>query len=219
MARRHLSRKQIAAGFGGKRAKSSTRRRRSSTPRKHRRRRYARNPVAAVAAAPRRRSRRSARTVGRYVRRRASRAGGMITGVVTRDIVPAAIGGAGALALDMLWPHLTFLPEQLQTGPLAPVTRIAGALAIGVVGGMIAGRRFGTMMTIGAMVPTFYDIGKGYLAAAVPTPPPQGTAPAPTAAVHGYAPLGWTSPARLAGYGPLDGYAPVGGYAPIDGYA
>ena len=204
MAKRHLSRKQIAAGFGGKRAKASTRRRSSrSRPRSHRR--PARNPV--VSAAPtKRRRRRSAATIGRYVRRRASRGGGMIMGVVSRDIVPAAIGGAGALALDMLWPHLSFLPAQLQTGPMVPVVRLAGALAIGVVGGMIAGRRVGTMMTIGAMVPTFYDIGKGYIAAAAPPPPA-------TPAVHGYAPLGWTSPARLAGYAPtMDGYAPVSDY-------
>jgi len=211
MARRHLSRKQIAAGFGGKRAQASTRRRRSSRnskPRRSSRRSYARNPI--VSAAPKKRRRRSARTIGRYVRRRASRSGGLIMGVVSRDIVPAAIGGAGALALDMLWPHLTFLPEPLQTGPMVPVVRLAGALAIGVVGGMIAGRRVGTMMTIGAMVPTFYDIGKGYIAAAAPPPPPPATP-----AVNGYAPLGWPSPARLAGYAPLNGYAPVSDYQEV----
>lgn len=212
---RHLTRKQIAAGFGGKRAQSSLRGRRSSSrrrkasssPRRHRS--HARNPVAVTAAPSKRRRRRSAGTIARFVRRRSSRASGMIGGIVSRDFVPAAIGGAGALALDMLWPHLSFLPAQLQTGAMVPVTRIAGALAIGAVGSMIVNKRFGTMMAIGAMVPTFYDIGKGYLAASLPPP----AVPAATVPVNGYAPLGWSSPARLAGYAPLDGYAPVSDYA------
>jgi hypothetical protein len=129
----------------------------------------------------------------------------MLGGVLTKDLLPAAVGAGGALALDMLWPHLP-LPAALQAGPMVIPTRLAGAVAVGIVGGMIAGKRFGTMMTIGAMMPTIYDIAKGYIAANNPAPAPSGAPPAPHAQLQGYAPLdglGWPSPARMAGYAPL----------------
>src|SRR5215472_9595903 len=162
VARRKLSAKQIAAGFGGKRAKSASRSHRKnprrgrshhrrSSSRSHRRR----NPTSAPASHGHRR---------RRVRQ-------VLGGIVTRDLVPAAVGATGALALDMLWPHLDFIPSQFQTGPLAPFVRIGAALLVGMAGGMIVNKRFGTMMTVGAVIPTLVDIGKGYIAAAAPLPP------------------------------------------------
>ena len=195
--------------------------------RRHRRTiRARRNPVARrrrAAAAPVRRRRYSRRSAIAAVigRRRRSRSGlmGSASSFLSNDIVPAAIGAGGALALDMVWPHLTFLPPQLQSGPLTPVVRIAGAVGLGVVAGMVAGSRIGRNVAMGALTVTAYDIIKGYMAASMPAPvptPAQSSLP-PSAGVSGYAPrlagyapsdgLGWINPARNAGA--MSGYAPA----------
>jgi hypothetical protein len=191
--------------FGKKRSRSSSsRRRRRSRPHVTYARRNPPTRSVSLASAPRRR--RSARTLIRYARRRASSPG--VTGFIGNDLLPAAIGAGGALAMDMIWPHLTFLPESLQTGPLLPVTRIGAALAIGFGIGMVGGTRMGRAATVGALTVTAYDMAKGYLAA---NAAPPASPAASDNGTSGYAPqLGWRNPARDAG--PLryrvSGYAP-----------
>lgn len=134
-------------------------------------------------------------------------------GFIKRDLFPAGLGAGGALAIDMIWPHLTFLPPQMQSGTLAPVTRVGLAVGVGVVAGMIGGKRIGAAVTLGAITVTGYDIIKGYMAANIPPPAPAVTSDA----MNGYAPMGWISPARDAGGNRLMGYAPMNGYAPMRG--
>lgn len=145
--------------FGGRRARRLTRnprrRRRYHAMRRNPRRvrRFRRNPSFARARA--------------YVR--GARFPTTVGGIMDM-IIPASIGAAGALALDMAWGSLP-LPATLTTGTLAPVTRIAGAIGIGVVVGMVAGRRNGALAGAGALTVTMYDLIKPYVASAFPQVP------------------------------------------------
>lgn len=164
-----------------------------------------RNPIATAASPqPIRRSRR--RRIGTYIaaaRRRFSRRGGSRGGFVgeimsfaKNDLVPAGIGAGGALALDMLWPHLP-LPAALQSGPMVPLVRIAGAVGVGMAVSAVAGRSMGRQAMAGALVVTLYDIAKDMMANALPAPA------ATSAYVSGMGvyndQLGYISPAYNAG--------------------
>ncbi len=124
--------------------------RRGTNPRRRRRRHSNRRRVMRVgrhyrarSINPRRRRRTNRRRMGRRVharvRRYGRRAFASITGrgIVGQYIVPAGLGGVGALGLDIAWgyaaPHL---PAQLQTGWLSLAAK--SALVIGGV--MLVGR-------------------------------------------------------------------------------
>jgi len=120
-------------------AKRGRGRRRHSNPRKRRRRHVAR------ASAPRRRRRiafsRRVRRANPIMRRRHHfrrrrrnprfSMGGMKQSVVS-VAVPALIGGAGAVGLDLAWGYgASYLPAQLQTGWASTAAKVAAALGIG----------------------------------------------------------------------------------------
>lgn len=141
------------------------RRRRTARRSTRSRRYYARNPIS--------RRRYSRARSGGFFRRSASRAGGFLEKYGFDTVLPATVGAAGALALDMAWGYLP-IPASLQTGPLAPVVRLAGAFGIGLTAGMIGGRKFGRDVTAGATVVTLYDLLKGWLKTQYPALPLQG---------------------------------------------
>lgn len=156
--------------------------------------RVRRNPVAVAApySAPRRRRRSSRRTVARarsyYRRARSSNFGQFLSST----LIPASVGAAGALALDMAWGRLP-IPDNLKSGPLAPLVRIAGAVAIGYGVSAIAGKKFGDEAMAGAVTVTLYDLMKSYMAPSVPATPAS-----VSAFVDG---LGYNTAARGAGLG------------------
>ena len=101
---------------------------------------------------------------GRQLRyRRPNPVGGFFGDFIQGALMPAAIGGAGALGLDVVMGVLP-LPEQLKSGPLRPVTRIAGAVALGAVASMITDRKTAEQIAAGALVVVLYDTMKGFLA-------------------------------------------------------
>lgn len=179
--RRTLSAKQRKY-FGPKRRKSRTRRtvaRRNpvsvasfgSPVRKSRRRRYGRR-VASKARS--------------YYRRRAGGRG--FGGFFTSTIIPAAVGGAGALLLDMAWGKLP-IPDALKSGPFAPLARIGLAVGVGYGVGMVAGKKYGNEAMAGALIVTAYDLIKNVV---VPSIPVAAVAPAS---------VGYYSAAKGAGMG------------------
>jgi hypothetical protein len=116
--------------------------------RKRRRKAHARTRVRASNPRPRRRRRihyrrraRRANPIMRrrhhYVRRRrrASNPRLSLRGVqhqVMSTVVPAAIGGVGAVGLDLAWGYgASYLPAQMQTGWGATVSKLGAALLIG----------------------------------------------------------------------------------------
>lgn len=76
---------------------------------------------------------------------------------LTAAVVPAAIGGAGAVGLDILLAYLP-LPATLQSGWGNYATKIAGSFAVGYLGGMALGKEKGHLITAGALTVSLYTI-------------------------------------------------------------
>jgi len=127
-----------------KRRRKTTKRRRTTTT-------VRRNPVA------RKRTRRSP------VRR--SGMGGLFN-----SLVPAAIGGAGALGLDIAFGLLP-LPANVKTGPLAPAAKIGGAILLGMVARRVTNKKTGDMVAAGAITVAVYSAVRGLFQKFVPNVP------------------------------------------------
>lgn len=152
-ARRAMSALQ-ASYFGKRRSRRRTTALVSNpAPRRHRRRRRA---LGAVASAPRRHRRRSIR---RSMSGRVQRLRGFNTKSFLSDtLMPSAIGAAGALGVDVVlgFAH-PYLPAFMTTGIGVPLTKIAGAVGLGMVAGMVADRRVGEQVMAGAITVVLYN--------------------------------------------------------------
>jgi hypothetical protein len=124
-------------------AKKSTKRRRRYAVTASKRRKYRRNP---------------GRGLGKF----------SMQGFAKNTLMPSAIGAAGALGLDILIGFLP-LPANLKTGPMRSVVRIAGAVALGIVAGMVVKKETAANIAAGAVTVTLYDVLKGAVQTAMPT--------------------------------------------------
>lgn len=147
-------------GGGGKRRKSGRR--------KTRRTARAAGPVA-------RRVRRSARKARRAVRRFASNRSGSFSLkpniFIKETLIPSAIGGAGALLVDVAWGAIPFIPANLKTGALAPLVKGAAAVAIGLAASKVAGKKIGGQVVSGYLTVLAYNMLKGMVQKAMPSLP------------------------------------------------
>jgi hypothetical protein len=114
-------------------------RRRKLNPRASRRRRYHRNPLGM---------------------------GSLSVKGIVGQLVPAAYGAGGAIALNLALSYLP-LPDVLKTGWPRHLTRLAGAMAVGMAARKFLGRR-GDAVGFGALTVVVYDIVKGLIATASP---------------------------------------------------
>lgn len=92
------------------------------------------------------------------------------TGILSdfkQAFVPSAIGGGGALLLDVALGILP-LPAQMKVGPMAPIVRIGGAVALGAVAGMVVSRRTANQIAAGALTVTLYDLAKDFIVKTMP---------------------------------------------------
>ncbi len=162
----------------GRFVKNARRRRRNPialNPRRKRRR----NPIAAVAAVnPRRRRRRNPIALAVNPRRRRHRnpialnprkrryrrhnprvagLGAFKPRAILNTLIPAGIGAIGAIGLDVALSYVP-LPAQFQSGLWKNVTRIVGAVGLGVVAGMVVGRQKGQQVALGALTVASYTI-------------------------------------------------------------
>ena len=151
------------------RRKATTRRRKSPSTTRRRRRTTTRRATAARRA-PRRRSAPVRRTTRR--RRRSPRMfGGMVSANFFQDtLIPSAIGGAGALGVDIIWAMLP-IPPAIKGGAFAPIAKIAGAVLIGGVAGNFAGKKMGERITAGYLTVTAYDMIKNLVGRTMPNLP------------------------------------------------
>jgi hypothetical protein len=92
-------------------------------------------------------------------------------GGITRALVPAAIGGAGAVALDIALGYATFLPPSLTTGYGKVAAQVAGAFGLGMVAGKVLGPEKGRLVTMGALTVAAYSLIKNVVKNAAPTLP------------------------------------------------
>lgn len=110
--------------------------------------------------APKRRTHRitsaaEASVAGRKLRyRRKNPIGGDFIG---GTLIPAAVGGASAVGIDVLMGVLP-LPVQMKTGPMAPVVRVAAAIGLGFVASKVASRRVAEQVAVGAITVTAYQL-------------------------------------------------------------
>jgi hypothetical protein len=183
--RRKMTAKQLLY-FG----KGRRRRRHASAARpvrRHRRR------SSVIAAPRRRRSHRRRRHVTR-LRRNPIRMGGFSVRRFMNDaLIPAGVGAVGALGVDVALGYGgAYLPASLQSGLPNTLVRLAGAVGVGWVAGMAAGKKFGEAATAGAITVTLYDLIKGYVKTAMPALPLSG--------------MGWISPGLQVGYGGMGAY-------------
>ncbi|MDE2020668.1 MAG: hypothetical protein KGJ13_10065 [Patescibacteria group bacterium] len=149
------------------------------------RRHHRRRRVETLAVNPRRRhSRRRHHRRISHLRRNPRRVFGSTRGFINSTLVPAGVGALGALGVDLVIGYGTpYMPASLQSGMMLNAVKIAGAVGVGWIAGMIAGKKFGEEAMAGAITVTLYDIVKGYAKSAMPTLP-----------LSGYS-MGWVSPA------------------------
>lgn len=130
----------------------------AAAPRRSSKRRAARR------SAPRRHRRssaRSARAAGRVLRYRRKNPVGFLSDFMSQ-LIPAAIGGAGALGVDVLMAVVP-LPDSIKNGPFKPLVRVGAAIGLGMVAGMVKDKRFGNQVAAGALTVIAYDTMKGLL--------------------------------------------------------
>lgn len=85
-------------------------------------------------------------------------------GKMMQTVTQGAIGAAGALAVDVAMQKMPFIPDNLKTGTLAPVTR--GMVGIGL--GMLVAKvgknaRLGKQLADGAVTVSLYSAGKNLI--------------------------------------------------------
>ena len=135
-----------------------------------------------------------------------------INNVVREAIVPAAVGGVGALGLDVVMGYLNpYLPASLQSttgafNALNLLVKVAGAVGLGMVAGKFMGASRGKTVMIGALTVTAYSAIRNFTAGSgIPglsgysdyTPYPMGAymrGPTGTPGIQG---LGYVSPGAV----------------------
>jgi hypothetical protein len=91
-------------------------------------------------------------------------------GIIDGQLIPAAVGGAGAVIDDLLVNFLP-LPAQFKTGWMRHVTKAIGAVLIGYIGGMFLTKRTADQLGAGAMTVVGYNVAREMMAQFVPAIP------------------------------------------------
>lgn len=149
-----------------RKARKTNSRRRRHTAKRTRSHRRKHAIIVARKINPRRRHRAHAKRHHR-ARRRNPR---FSVGSITRSLIPAAIGGAGAVALDIALGYVP-LPDMLKTGYAKVAVQIAGAFALGMIAGKVLGKDKGHAVTAGALTVAAYSLVKTVVKQAAPTLP------------------------------------------------
>lgn len=162
--RRKMTAKQRAYFGKRRRRRTSVTAARNPTRRRSRRRRRTTVTVSA-------RRNPTARAVRRLRRTGSAKFGGLVPrNIVGGVLIPAAMGGAGAIAVDLAWGFAP-LPANIKTGPLAPVAKIASAILVGAVASKVAGKAIGEKVTSGYLTVMAYNLLKGVVQRAMPSLP------------------------------------------------
>ena len=108
-------------------------------------------------------------------------------GMVNSLVIPAATAGAGAVALDVLWGFVP-IPDAIKAGPMRHVAKGLGAVVLGNLVGMMATKKMGDTMALGALTVVFHTAFREMTAQFAPQ-----------------IPLGYYSAGQSAGYDPALG--------------
>ena len=151
--KRRTAKQKAASRRNIKKAQASRRRspRRRSTTRKRRR-----NPYPVVKRARRRSN----------PRRRLPSFGG----IINNQVIPAAVGGTGAVLNDMIV-NLLPLPVTFKSGWMRHISKAVGAIAIGYLGSLFLSKKTADQLGAGAMTVVGYNVVRDLAAQFVPQLP------------------------------------------------
>ena len=118
------------------------------------------------------RRRRSTRAVASYrrPRRRGNPRLPSFGGIINNQVIPAAVGGSGAVLNDMLV-NLLPLPLNFKTGWMRHLSKAVGAIAIGYVGRIFLQKKTADQLGTGAMIVVGYNVVRDLAAQFVPQLP------------------------------------------------
>jgi hypothetical protein len=139
-SRRNIKKAQAARRRGGRRRTTKRRRRRNTYPVAQRRR-----------SNPRRRL-------------------PTVQGIINDQVIPAAIGGAGAVLNDMVVNMLP-LPVNFKSGWMRHISKAVGAIAIGYLGGLFLAKKTADQLGAGAMTVVGYNVVRDLAAQFAPQLP------------------------------------------------
>jgi hypothetical protein len=135
-------------------------------------------------------------------------------------IVPAAIGAAGGLALDIVWSYASpYIPSALTSSPMiAGLTKLAAAFGIGLAARKVLGPVKGNAVMAGAVTVQLYSLLSTQLAGTLPGLSGfrgMGAYMTPMAGLGNMSPAQYIQkPARMAGMGRVGAYmTPMSGLA------
>lgn len=172
MAKRK-KRRSPARNSKGHFVKKGARRRKSTSGRRKTYRRKSRPSGARSAAGytvgnkPIRRRKLNPRGRRRLYRRNPINFRGGIMGIVNNQIIPAAIGAGGALALNLALSFIP-LPDVAKTGWARHGVRLLGALGLGWAAQKFVGGKKGEALAAGALTIVMYDIVRAALSQFAP---------------------------------------------------
>lgn len=115
-------------------------------------------------------------------------------------LVPAGIGGAGALGVDIALSYIP-LPEWFHTPMGKMIARIAGAIGVGALASFVVPRRTAGLITAGALTVTAYGTIRDFVADKFPELPGVAGVSPPAYGDLSDTRIGYISPApRLSAY-------------------
>lgn len=131
-------------------------------------------------------------------------------GGIKGALVPALIGGAGAVALDYIWGYTApYLPAQLQSGYVGTVAKAGVALGAGWLASKVVSKQMAMAGVVGAVTVIAYQLLHQMIAGTAST----GVAPAAVpGGVSAYMPrrgMGWMSPGSTLGAARFGAYMPT----------
>jgi len=151
-AQKAASRRNIKKAQAARRGRRPARRRRSTS------RRRRRNPA-------------TRQSVTRTYRRRSNpRRFPTVQGIINDQVIPAAVGGTGAVINDIVVNMLP-LPVNFKTGWMRHLSKAVGAVAIGYLGGMFLQKRTADQLGAGAMTVVGYNVVRDMAAQFAPQIP------------------------------------------------
>jgi hypothetical protein len=83
-------------------------------------------------------------------------------GFIGDTLIPSALGGAGALTLDVLL-GVVPLPAMMKTPMMAPVVKVAAAIGLGWLASKVTSKRTANQIAVGAISVTLYNVAKAGL--------------------------------------------------------
>ena len=91
-------------------------------------------------------------------------------GIINAQVIPAAIGGAGAVLNDVIV-NLLPLPANFKSGWMRHISKAVGAIAIGYLGGMVLAKKTADQLGAGAMTVVGYNVVRDLAAQFAPQIP------------------------------------------------